>query len=141
MNDPDNDVWTGPVFGMDLSQETEDSPPDVAGDDIAEEPVVVDASQVSTVAVEVRQENSSVTEELAVEEGDPVHKPKRNTVSYAKKKLLGGMDLFLDPLYKEQFNDPSVLLVGQVKECPRESNGKRYRVQYSHMGQRGREFL
>jgi hypothetical protein len=44
------------------------------------------------------------------------------------------VDLFLDPMYKDQLDDPSVLLVGQVKECPREVNGKRYRIEWKNEG-------
>jgi hypothetical protein len=44
------------------------------------------------------------------------------------------MDLFLDPIYKDQFDDRSVLIVGQIKECPRTTNGKRYRIEWKNEG-------
>jgi hypothetical protein len=57
-------------------------------------------------------------------------KAKRNTNSYAKKMILASHDLFIGTLYEDKFSDPNVMMVGQIKECPRASNGKQYRLEW-----------
>jgi hypothetical protein len=47
IDDPDDDVWTGPVFGLETSQEALNNIPDTLVEGMAEDPVVVDASQVT----------------------------------------------------------------------------------------------
>jgi hypothetical protein len=57
-------------------------------------------------------------------------KQRRNTKSFAKKMILATRDLFLNPLYIDKFEDDTAELVGQIKECPREANGKQYRIDW-----------
>jgi hypothetical protein len=110
MDDLDDEVWSGPVFGLDPSQETQGVHPDTLGKGMAEDPVLVDASQVSIEATGTGQENpvvnsperdieTAATQE-AVDDEDGAQKPKakRNYISYANKKILGSMDLFLETL-------------------------------------------
>ncbi len=59
-------------------------------------------------------------------------KAKRITHSFAKKYLIAGSDLFLDPSYSSQFNDATAEVIGQVKECPRESNGRMFTLQWKN---------
>jgi hypothetical protein len=57
---------------------------------------------------------------------------KRNTQLFAKKMLLGKLDLFLDStLYGDKYSDNSIEnLTGQVLQCPRSSNGRMYRIDW-----------
>jgi hypothetical protein len=138
IDDRDNEQWTEDVLDLGLSQEGQDPFPVTLGEGMAEEPVVVDASQVTRDPTENVQENRiaepAVDDLASVAELASKPKAKRNTVQFANKKLLASLDLFLDPLYKDQFDDPSVLIVGQVKECARESNGRRYRIDWKNDG-------
>jgi hypothetical protein len=143
MDDPGLDEWMDPLLEGFLSQEANLVDLNPIGGDIAEEPAVVDALQGTNEVLENQRENTVDIENTvddtagrADNDNEEAQKPKakRNYVSYANKKLLASMDLFLDPLYKDQFDDPSVLLVGQVKECPREVNGKRYRIEWKNEG-------
>jgi hypothetical protein len=66
------------------------------------------------------------------EEEDVVLKPKakRNCISYAKKMILASADLFIDILYSDKFTDLNVMIIGQIKECPRASNGKQFHLEW-----------
>jgi hypothetical protein len=79
------------------------------------------------------QDQDVPSEEVDGEEDpDAALKPraKRNTYSYGKKMTLASYHLFLDDLYKDKFTDPLVLIRGQIKECPRASNGKQFRLEW-----------
>jgi Transposase IS4 len=113
------------------SQELEYIPQDTVPDGLAEETVVVPASTEAEVIAESQQENPSTTE--IIQQNKPT-RAKRNTTLYAQRKLLAKSSLFLDPLYHNQFQDDSVMLVGQIKECPRAANGNRYRIEWKNEG-------
>jgi hypothetical protein len=46
--------------------------------------------------------------------------------------VLASPDLFIDPLYADKITDRirNVMITGQIKECPRSSNGKMYRLEW-----------
>jgi Transposase IS4 len=135
-DDPDNDARVGPLLCLNMSQESQSTLPDIQGEGMSAEPVVVDASLVTVQATESEQENppENAVADTQVPAPPIVPKPKRNTKSFANMYLLANMELFLDHLYCDQFDDPSVLIVGQVKECAREANGKRYRIEWKNAG-------
>jgi hypothetical protein len=68
-------------------------------------------------------------------------KPRRQRVSFSKKKLLASPDLFLLPRYLIADKDVvdsvaesirNCTIQGQISQCPTEKNGKRYIVVWSH---------
>jgi Transposase IS4 len=134
IDDPDNDAWLEELIGTPASQEVDGTLPNTQREDISEEPVVVDASQVTNETPAVQTENRDADAQLQKDCDVARPKAKRNCYSFANRKLLASKEVFLDPLYEDQFDDPSVLLVGQVKECPREANGKRYRIEWKNEG-------
>jgi Transposase IS4 len=127
--DDDDDIWFGSDFRLNESHELEYIGDQYPKDGIPEEAAVVDASADAHIVPESQQENPSVPAEALLKP-----KAKRNTISFAQKKVLAKSDLFLDPLYHDKFSDPTAELVGQVRECPRESNGKRYRIEWKNEG-------
>jgi hypothetical protein len=60
----------------------------------------------------------------------PIEKSKRNTVSFANRYFMAKSDIFLNSLYKDQFTDESAEIVGQIKQCPREANGRQYIIEW-----------
>jgi hypothetical protein len=128
-DDDSQDIWFGPDFRLNSSQQLEYIGDNYSKDGSVEEAVPVDASQGPNVVPESQQENSGMTEE-----NQQKPKAKRNTTSYAQRKLLAGIDLFLDPLYDDKFSDATAKIVGQVRECPRQANGKRYRIEWKNEG-------
>jgi Transposase IS4 len=129
-NELDNDeVWAGPVFRDDESQELDYIVDEYLKDGIVTDGLVIEAPEEADVDPASNGENIPDSQELQ-------KKPKatRNKTSYAQKKLLATLDLFLDPLYHDKFGDETVQIVGQVRECPREANGKRYRIEWKNEG-------
>jgi hypothetical protein len=128
----EDDIWFGPDFRLNESQELEYIGDDYSKDGIVEEAVVVGERREACIIPESQQENPQPTENN--ENLDLKPKAKRNTMVYSQKKLLAKLDLFLDPLYHDKFTDVSAEVIGQVKECPREVNGKQYRIEWKNDG-------
>jgi hypothetical protein len=145
-----NEVWFGNHFRLTESQELEFIGDTSPVDDVATEEVVEPAvAAVEATALQdplpfpmdiptglpmELQESPAIPESPGEVEEDPElllkPKAKRDTISYAKKMILAGPDLFLDTLYADKLNDTEVKLTGQIKECPRASNGKRYCLEW-----------
>jgi Transposase IS4 len=150
-----NEVWFGNQFRLTESQELEfigDTSPvddlveaDVAGEAMGDVDIMALEDPLLKVPTELptelptdipteSQETMKAPEAPGEEEEDPElslkPKAKRNTISYAKKMILAGLDIFLDPLYGENFTDSDFKILGQIKECPRASNGKLYRIEW-----------
>jgi hypothetical protein len=138
-----DEIWFGNQFRLNESQELEFVDEDTQDDGIPEENVGLAMAMAPEVIPETQQEISTEipmtaaqvsTEALAQPELTEATKPKakRNTSSFAKRFLLAERDLYLDPTYSDQFSDGTIRIVGQVKECPRESNGKMYRIEWKN---------
>jgi Transposase IS4 len=146
-----DDVWFGNQFRLTESQELEFVEDNQLGDEIAVEDGPVanafssngphDQDSPTELPTELPTEEeiptASQDQEDALEElheDDPnvasLPRAKRNTFSYGKKMILAGCNLFIDPLYVDKFTDPHVTMRGQIKECPRASNGKQYRLEW-----------
>jgi Transposase IS4 len=142
------DDWLGDNVGLDVSQPLVLPDEDTQGNNIVEEaevfaavdgPALIDDSQQEENTNELLTEPDSQfpTQEanIPVLANSPTlnkEKVKRNTQSFANRFLIAKSDLFLNPVYSNQFNNPTMELVGQVKACPRESNGRQYRIEWKH---------
>jgi hypothetical protein len=80
---------------------------------------------IPTAALQEEADSSEEEEDVALKP-----KAKRNCISYAKKMILASADLFIDILYSDKFSDQNVMIIGQIKECPRASNGKQFRLEW-----------
>jgi hypothetical protein len=145
-------IWYGADFALNESQELVYIGSDYPRDDTAQEDgpepsqemtaggsyaVTQESIPTEFPTAAVPMESSTAPTDSQEEDVDNVHvkhRAKRNKTSYAKKMILGKLDLFLDPMYDGRFTDESVEIVGQVKECPREANGKRYRLEWKNAG-------
>jgi Transposase IS4 len=140
-----DDVWFGPQFMLNESQDLVFLEEQVQGDQVSEENVVTATDTVGTDEPVTQQENSVPTQlpteiPMAVsaeptcasqDVGIPTKpKLKRNTKSFAKKMILARKDVFLNPLYANRVTDDSLEIVGQIKECPWEANGRQYRIEW-----------
>jgi Transposase IS4 len=136
--DSDDDVWFGPEFRLNESHELEYIGDKYPRDDVpVEDPVVVDDGHGGDDPVTQQEILPDSSENQDVNKKQNT-KAKRNTFSYAKKMLLASSELFLDPMYQDKIADTPLAiaeLVGQVKECPREANGKRYRIEWKNDGE------
>jgi Transposase IS4 len=145
-----DEVWFGDQFRWSQSQGlvlVEDTQP---VDEIAEEagpgdastsPIACTKNDAGNLEIPTEEQDQQVEQDLQesvspddIEDPEELNlKPraKRNTISYAKKMLLANLELFLDStLYGDKYTDTSIEIVGQVKECPRASNGKMYRIDW-----------
>lgn len=55
-------------------------------------------------------------------------KQSRRRLSYASKKVLAKSWLLLNPSFAHEFVDNEIEILGQIRECPRASNGHRFRM-------------
>jgi Transposase IS4 len=146
-----DEIWFGNQFRLNESQELvfvneetqeDDIPEDNVALGVVESPEVIPESQ-QEIFTELETQLETPTQLVSTEaSAQPPEEPididavkpraKRNTSSFAKRFLLANRDIFLDPTYSDKCSDDSIHIVGQIKECPREANGKMYRVEWKN---------
>jgi hypothetical protein len=121
---------------MELSQPLTDVGDDLVGDDLSEVRELVDSLDHLNEAVLPEEESTSRAEmpgqesqehaNAVVTESPPIKvgKAKKNTVKLVMNMILVTANVFFDPKYSDKFNNLTVSLFGQIKECARRNNGK-----------------
>lgn len=142
----EDDIWFGSQFRLDESQQLQFVEEDTQVNEIVQDAGVAVNSFAAAAAAAVSLENTTdvptqfptdvpreppTDTEPAVTGSPPAKaRAKRNTTSYAKKLLLAGSSFFLDPRYADQYTATDTEVVGQVKQCPRELNGRLYVIEW-----------